>query len=209
MHLLGVGFVYKSLPPEAVAAMFTTAYIVLRDTGRRPREVCGLRLDCIEHTSGEYNLIWDNHKGRRLRRRLPITAATAEAVLAWREQRLALPVPSRSTPYLFPAITNNSGGAPLSSGTQQVRNDQLRRVDPVSRTASTGSVNSPYADGASGSGASRTASRSRRKPARKHPTSSNRDVTCCVLCGGCISKQQKITSNVWPRLTTRSARSKS
>jgi hypothetical protein len=36
-------------------------------------------------------------------------------LLAWREQRLTLTVPVRSTPYLFPAITNDSGHEHLSS----------------------------------------------------------------------------------------------
>jgi integrase len=115
LHLLGRGFVYKTMSCDEVAAMFFAAYTVLRDTGRRPAEVCSLRLDCIECENNEYSLIWDNRKGRRLRRRLPITAATAQAVLAWREQRSGLTVPARSTPYLFPAITNDSGHEHLSS----------------------------------------------------------------------------------------------
>jgi hypothetical protein len=57
-----------------IAAMFQTAYQVLRDTGRRPGELVSLPADCLNIDQGEWALVYDNHKKRRLRRRLPITS---------------------------------------------------------------------------------------------------------------------------------------
>src|SRR5262249_11936128 len=50
------------LLPEAVNAILTTAYVILRDTGRRPAEVAGLDLDCLEFDNGEYQMVWHNMK---------------------------------------------------------------------------------------------------------------------------------------------------
>ena len=62
---------YRGWSREHIKLMIRTAYIVLRDTGRRPREICSLRLDCLI-PNGRNMLIWDNRKARRLRRQLPI-----------------------------------------------------------------------------------------------------------------------------------------
>jgi hypothetical protein len=82
-----------------------TLYIVLRDTGRRPREVCTLRMDCLDHDRDGTLLIWDNHKAHRRRRRLPVTAPTATAIADWREARRGLHCSDRRDDYLFPART--------------------------------------------------------------------------------------------------------
>ncbi|RNL71311.1 hypothetical protein [Streptomyces sp. I6] len=82
IHLLGKNFPYGELPPEAVNAMLRTVYVVLRDTGRRPAEVAGLDLDCLEFDNGEYQLVWHNMKGRRRRRRLPVHQQTVDAIKA-------------------------------------------------------------------------------------------------------------------------------
>ena len=71
------------LAPEDVKLMFKTACIVLRDTGRRPRELCELRADCLEFDDGEYSLLRDDRKARRPRRRLPIASQTVEAIKRW------------------------------------------------------------------------------------------------------------------------------
>ena len=45
-----------------IQAMFHTVYVVLRDTGRRPREVCALPLECLEIEGGAFtgmgHLMW-------------------------------------------------------------------------------------------------------------------------------------------------------
>lgn len=85
--------------------MIRTLYIVLRDTGRRPREVCSLREDCVEFDKDGPLLIWDNHKAGRHRRRLPITTQTADAIAEWREVRHTLSTGDRRDDYLFPAAS--------------------------------------------------------------------------------------------------------
>ncbi|MBC9731466.1 tyrosine-type recombinase/integrase, partial [Streptomyces sp. TRM68367] len=106
VRLLGKDFPYGELPPEAVNAMLRTAYVVLRDTGRRPAEVAGLDLDCLEFDNGEYQLVWHNTKGRRRRRRLPVHQQTVDAIKDWQEIRAGLDLPDNSAEHLFPAITN-------------------------------------------------------------------------------------------------------
>ena len=83
--------------------MFLTAYIVLRDTGRRTLEVASLRTDCLTRDAAGPVLIYDNHKARRLGRRLPILQSTADAINEWIEVRRTIPTSSQE--YLFPGTT--------------------------------------------------------------------------------------------------------
>ena len=82
-------------------AMQQTIYRLLRDTGRRPGEIVSLRTGCIEVIDGQRNLVYDNHKTGRMRRRLPITAETAEVVLAWQRRRAEMAGPPLTHPWLF------------------------------------------------------------------------------------------------------------
>lgn len=102
-HLLGVGIPYGELAEDDVRELATTAYVILRDTGRRPREVAELRYDCLEWDGDDCFLIWDNIKGGRKRRRLPITQDTAAAIEKWRSRRKTLLAPAKSDGHLFPA----------------------------------------------------------------------------------------------------------
>lgn len=115
LTLLGHGFPYGDFSAEHVHAMLRTAYVVLRDTGRRPAEVCSLHGNCLETIDGETNLVWDNHKRRRYNRRLPITTQTAEAIRTWQALRDQVPAPNCSTDYLFPAMTDRGGFKHLRS----------------------------------------------------------------------------------------------
>ena len=64
-----------------------TAIEILIDTGRRPEDVVALPLDCLAiDADGSPVLIYDNHKANRLRRRLPIPAATAQAIRAQQQR---------------------------------------------------------------------------------------------------------------------------
>ena len=83
--------------------MFLTAYIVLRDTGRRTLEVASLRTDCLTRDAAGPVLIYDNHKARRPGRRLPILQSTADAINDWVEVRRTIPTSSQE--YLFPGTT--------------------------------------------------------------------------------------------------------
>jgi integrase len=107
LDLLGKGFPYGAMPPEAVTGMFRAIYVILRDTGRRPAEVAGLDLDCLEYDQGEYQLVWHNMKGKRLRRRLPVVRETADAVRDWKETRAGLDIPANCAAHLFPAVTGS------------------------------------------------------------------------------------------------------
>lgn len=95
------GFV--SMSTADLKAMHQSIYRVLRDTGRRPGEVVSLKVGCIEVIDGAHNLIYDNHKAARLRRRLPITAETAQIVLAWQARRVKLPTAPATQRWLFPS----------------------------------------------------------------------------------------------------------
>ena len=71
--------------------MFLTAYIVLRDTGRRTIEVASLRTECLTRDATGPVLIYDNHKARRLGRRLPILQSTADTINEWIGVRRTIP----------------------------------------------------------------------------------------------------------------------
>ena len=102
---LGRGFTYGILTPEQTHQMFLTAYIALRDTGRRTLEVASLTSDCISRDGTGPILVYDNHKARRPGRRLPILESTANAINAWKEIRTTIPTSSQQ--YLFPGSTIN------------------------------------------------------------------------------------------------------
>jgi Phage integrase family len=48
-------------------------------------------------------LVYDNHKAARLRRRLPITADTAELIATWQHHRAQLPTAPATRQWLFPS----------------------------------------------------------------------------------------------------------
>lgn len=116
VHLLGTQRTYgRSWSPAATAMMFRTVYQVLRDTGRRPNEVVSLSLECLERQDGEYALVYDNHKSQRLRRRLPITGATAKAIQHWQDYRAGLDLPASTRAWLFPSWGESCGPGHLST----------------------------------------------------------------------------------------------
>ena len=103
LNLLGPSGRFGSMSAEDLKAMHQSIYAILRDTGRRPGEVVSLKIGCVEVIDGQHNLIYDNHKAGRLRRRLPITADTAEIVLAWQQRRGQLSTPPSTSQWLFPS----------------------------------------------------------------------------------------------------------
>ncbi|MEV7691359.1 tyrosine-type recombinase/integrase [Streptomyces bungoensis] len=109
VHLLGQGRArgQRTLALADLQLMYRTLYVLLRDTGRRPNEIVSLPLECLQTRQDHTSLVWDNHKARRRRRRLPITASTAQAVRAWRKRRdqLQTSLPPAGADYLFPALT--------------------------------------------------------------------------------------------------------
>ncbi|MFC4463779.1 tyrosine-type recombinase/integrase [Streptomyces xiangluensis] len=112
----GIGFPYRGYAEGDIAAMFQAVYRVLRDTGRRPWEVVSLKRDCLEFAGNDICLIWNNYKGKRLKRRLPIARDTADDIQHWAAHRDGLVTPRRSEKYLFPAISDSGKYPHLTSG---------------------------------------------------------------------------------------------
>ncbi len=100
--LLGAGIRHGRMTDEQVAAMAVAVYELLRDTGRRPYEIAQLDLDCLERDGEDWQLRWDNGKGLRNGRRLPILAETVATIHTWQEVRATVELPSGSQGFLFP-----------------------------------------------------------------------------------------------------------
>lgn len=122
LDALANGRLHSSLTGEQVKAMFRCVYILLRDTGRRPGEICQLRADCLVDGT-EPELIWDNVKGKRMGRRLPISQQTASAIRGWQQVRADVLIAEASADYLFPARTRT---APVPYLRTQTVGDALR-----------------------------------------------------------------------------------
>ncbi|MBT2430435.1 tyrosine-type recombinase/integrase [Streptomyces sp. ISL-112] len=105
ISLIGQGMSYGAMDTADIHLMFRTAYIMLRDTGRRPAEVARARFDCLARDGDEWQLIWDNYKAKRLGRRLPIFEEEADAIQMWRHRMRELGYPTAKGAHLFPAIT--------------------------------------------------------------------------------------------------------
>ena len=103
LHLLGPAGRAGPIPAADLKLMHQTIYQILRDTGRRPGEVVSLSTGCIEVIDGQHNLIYDNHKAARMRRRLPVTSQTAAIIMAWQQHRASLRVPPALDRWLFPS----------------------------------------------------------------------------------------------------------
>lgn len=86
-----------------------TALRVLIDTGRRPNEVCTLRMGCVsaqetEESEGvRYTLTYDNHKSGRDGRTLPISEELGAVILQWEEHRRTMDLPAEFAEWLFPS----------------------------------------------------------------------------------------------------------
>jgi integrase len=102
LGLLGPEGRSGSMAAADLQAMQQVIYGLLRDTGRRPGEIVSLKVGCVEVIDGQPNLVYDNHKAGRMRRRLPITGETAEDVLAWERHRAELGGPPVTQRWLFP-----------------------------------------------------------------------------------------------------------
>ncbi|MET7903375.1 site-specific integrase [Streptomyces sp. NPDC005355] len=105
LDALGEDVPFGEMDPADVKRMLRTVYVLLRDTGRRPNEIASLRMDCLERIDGDFNLIWNNYKGKRLNRRLPIDPETARAIQEWQKHRIAMAGAGHSPEFMFPAAT--------------------------------------------------------------------------------------------------------
>ena len=103
LDLLGPPGGHGSMSAVDLRTMHQTIYQILRDTGRRPGEIVSLKIGCVEVIDGQHNLIYDNHKAARKRRRLPITTDTAEIITTWQRRREQIPTAPATRPWLFPS----------------------------------------------------------------------------------------------------------
>ncbi|MWA07738.1 tyrosine-type recombinase/integrase [Streptomyces sp. BA2] len=96
-----------------------TAIEILIDTGRRPGEVCKLPWDCLARDDdGQPVLIYSNHKGHRLSRRLPIAQETSELILRQQQRvRERFPhTPQKELKLLPSAVISKEGRRPITAG---------------------------------------------------------------------------------------------
>lgn len=104
LHLMNQStFTQLGWSSDDFAAMYVVVYKLLRDTGRRPNEIVSLRRTCLQWVEDRPTMIWDNHKRRRMGRRLPIHADTAAVITNWLQHLEGLPVRSDAQEWLFPA----------------------------------------------------------------------------------------------------------
>jgi integrase len=89
-----------------------TAIAIAVDTGRRPEDILGLPLDCLDRDQdGAPVLVYDNAKADRLGRRLPVGEATAAVITAQRARvRARYPSAPAGTLRLLPAPRANPHG---------------------------------------------------------------------------------------------------
>jgi integrase len=94
------------------------------DTGRRPDEICRLGLDCLERDGdGKPVLVYDNHKGHRTGRRLPVSEATAGVIVA-QQQRVRAKfrlMPTEHLTLLPSTVANPFGRKAIGAGTVSER----------------------------------------------------------------------------------------
>ena len=89
-----------------------TAVQIAIDTGRRPEDILGLPLDCLDRDQdGAPVLVYDNAKANRLGRRLPVGEATAAVITAQQARvRARYPGAPAGTLKLLPAPRANPHG---------------------------------------------------------------------------------------------------
>lgn len=94
------------LAVDVLTRLHMAALRALIDTGRRPTEICSLRVGCVTGKNNgngvDYTLTYDNTKAGRDGRTLPITAETARVLLDWEAERKTLDLPKRLDKWLFP-----------------------------------------------------------------------------------------------------------
>lgn len=100
-----------AVPNDVYKAAFTCYMTLLRDAGRRPGETASLRRECLSYDStGHATLLWNNDKGRRRGRRLPIWAETAQTLESWftiRDRHITA-MPAGQQDWLFPTFRSRA-----------------------------------------------------------------------------------------------------
>ena len=144
----------RDLPPEIMAVLCENldalqlaeakaAVQIGIDTGRRPEDIIGLPLDCLDHDhGGGAVLVYDNAKAGRLARRLPIGDVTV-AVISGQQARVRerFPDTPASELTLLPSPrANPDGRRPISLAALEGRHrdwaDALGRCAPATAPSS-------------------------------------------------------------------------
>ena len=122
-HLAAIPLTNRGGLGDHAGIQLVLTFEVLRDTGRRIGEVASLRWDCLDADGeGRPVLVYDNRKGGRLGRHLPISEdlhAKIAAQQAW--VLTAFPNTPKDRLVLFPRVTKNP------AGTQSVGTETLDR----------------------------------------------------------------------------------
>jgi hypothetical protein len=109
--LLDAGRDIRPLGTSLINRLRRLIYILLRDTGRRVSDLAELRLDCARKEDDGWHLVYNNVKGRRRGRRLPIDEATAaEIIEVSRLVSAAFPHTDDKHLWLFPRFQRNPDG---------------------------------------------------------------------------------------------------
>jgi integrase len=138
----------RDLPPEIMAVLCDnldslrlpeakTAVQIGIDTGRRPEDIIGLPLDCLDRDpGGGAVLVYDNIKASRLGRRLPIGEATVAVITAQQERvRARFPDTPVSQLKLLPSPrANPDGQRPISLDALERRHREWADALGVLRT---------------------------------------------------------------------------
>lgn len=122
---------------ERAGAVAVLSYLLLKGTGRRVGEVASLHLNCLDVDEyGKDVLVYDNHKGARMNRRLPLAdsqlVAAIRAQQGWVRDRFGDAGPQQS--WLLPRPHKNADGSQHLSGHQiliWIRTwvDRIPRID--------------------------------------------------------------------------------
>jgi len=138
----------RDLPPEIMATLCAnldtlepaevrTAAQLGIDTGRRPEDILGLPLDCLDRDKdGAAVLVYDNHKADRLGRRLPISETTAAVIIDQQDRvRARFPhIPAAQLRLLPSPRRNPDGRTPISIDMLDNRHREWVDALPTLRT---------------------------------------------------------------------------
>jgi integrase len=138
----------RCLPPEIMAVVCANldalepvevrvATQIGIDTGRRPEDILNLTLDCLDRDKdGADVLVYDNIKANRLRRRLPISKATAAVITAQQHRvRQRFPdTPVADLKLLPTPVRNPDGRKAISTTTLAARHRDWLAALPILRT---------------------------------------------------------------------------
>jgi integrase len=138
----------RDLPPEIMATLCAnldtlepaevrTATQISIDTGRRPEDILGLPLDCLDRDKdGGAVLVYDNIKADRLGRRLPISKTTAAVIIAQQDRiRARFPHTPAAQLTLLPTPRRNPDGrTPISIDMLDNRHREWVGTLPALRT---------------------------------------------------------------------------